>query len=144
MNYSLAQAWKAYTDAAIKHEVSSPEAESMFWAFNEMVDTVRDKPFEALEVILEILKIAEEEQVLANLAAGPLEDLLAEHGIVVIDRIIELAKSDPRFRDLLQGVWGNSVDPRVWKMIRATETTGDPNNGLLFKKAISPPPALGG
>ena len=91
----------------------------MFWAFNEMVDTVRDKPFEALEVILEILKIAEEEQVLANLAAGPLEDLLAEHGIVVIDRIIELAKSDPRFRDLLQGVWGNSVDPRVWKRIEA-------------------------
>ena len=124
MNYSLAQAWKAYTDAAIKHEVSSPEAESMFWAFNEMVDTVRDKPFEALEVIIEILRIAEEERVLANLAAGPLEDLLAEHGIVVIDRIIELAKSDPRFRDLLQGVWGNSVDPKVWKRIEALYVDG--------------------
>lgn len=44
----------------------------MFWAFDEMVDLVRDKPFDVLEVILEILKITDDERVLANLAAGPL------------------------------------------------------------------------
>lgn len=92
----------------------------MFWAFDAMVDIVRDKPFDALAVILEILKISDEKRIVANLAAGPLEDLLVEHGKAVIDRVIVLAESDPKFRDLLQGVWGNSIDEGVWERIKVS------------------------
>ena len=115
----LVQAWKSYTEATVKYGVGSPEAKSLFWAFDEMVDLVRDKPFDAFEVILEILRITDEERILANLAAGPLEELLVEHGPEMIERILALAKSDsdPKFRDLLQGVWGNSIEKVVWKQI---------------------------
>lgn len=115
----LAQAWKGYTEATIKYGVDSPEAGAMFWAFDDMVDMVRETPFDALETILEILKITDEERVLANLAAGPLEDLLVTHGKTVINEIIDLVKSEPKFRDLLQGVWGNSIDEAVWGRIKA-------------------------
>ena len=114
----LANAWKSYAEAVIKYDIHSPEAQSRFWAFDQIVDLVRNKPLDALEVILIILKITDDERVLANLAAGPLEDLLVVRGEEVIDRIIELAISDKNFYALLQGVWGNSIDKAVWYRIQ--------------------------
>lgn len=125
---SLAHAWKSYTEAVIKSGVDSPVASSLFWAFDEMVDKVRDQPFDALEIIQEILKVAEDDRILANLAAGPLEDLLVDHGTVVVDRVIELALADPKFRNLLQGVWGNSIDERVWKRIEDLYKASSPKS----------------
>lgn len=115
---SLANAWKSYTEAVIKYDIHSPEAQSKFWAFDQFFDLVRNKPLEALEVILIILKMTDDEIVLASLAAGPLEDLLVVHGEEVIDKIIGLAKSDKNFYALLQGVWGNSIDKAIWKRIQ--------------------------
>ncbi|MGN2254352.1 DUF6869 domain-containing protein [Frateuria sp. GZRe12] len=50
---------------------------------------------------------------LAALAAGPLEDLLAKNGGVVVDRVEMLARRNPHFRLLLNGVWGSSIKPQV-------------------------------
>lgn len=115
----LAQAWKAYTEVCIQFGAESPEAELLSWAFDRIHDLAFYKPQDALDVILEINKITDEDRVLANLAAGPLETLLAHHGKEVIDRVITLAKSDPKFRDLLPGVWGNSIDRAVWERMEA-------------------------
>jgi hypothetical protein len=60
-----------------------------------------------------------DENVLDNLAAGPLETLLVRHGRDIIDRVENEAKSDPRFKDLLLGVWGNAVDATVWERLEA-------------------------
>jgi hypothetical protein len=52
--------------------------------------------------------------VLAYLAAGPLEDLLARHPHAFIDRIERLATSDAHFRRAVSGVWGwNSIPSDV-------------------------------
>lgn len=117
-NYSyLARAWKSYTEALINHGSGSPEAESMFWAFDKIVDITEEKPLDVLEVIKEVLKITDDERILVSLAAGPLEDILVKHGREVIDEVILLVKTDPNFKDLLLGVWGNSVDKGVWKQL---------------------------
>ena len=113
----LAQAWKSYTQGSDRYGVESPEAELIWWAFEEMEQLIDHNPQDAFEVILEILRITDEEKVLFNLAAGPLESILVKHGKEVIDSIAELAKNNPKFRDLLQGVWGNSIDEMVWKQI---------------------------
>ena len=115
----LAQAWKVYTEECIKFGIESPEAELLSWAFDKIHDLAFHKPHDALDVIVEITKITEEERVLANLAAGPLETLLVHHGKDVIDRVIELAKNDPRFSDLLLGVWKASIDEGVMERIEA-------------------------
>jgi len=44
----------------------------------------------------------------AYLAAGALEHLAKRHGPVVIDRVLEAARRDPKFRRCLSGVWGHS------------------------------------
>ncbi len=53
----------------------------------------------------------------ALLAAGELEDLIADFGEIYIDRIEELSRKDPKFRSLLGGVWRSSSKPEVWKRI---------------------------
>lgn len=58
------------------------------------------------------------------LAAGPLEDLIAEHGEDMIERIERAARHSPRFRFTLTGVWpqGNAQSP-VWARIEAARAT---------------------
>jgi hypothetical protein len=113
----LAQAWKSYSELSDTYGVGSREAELIWWAYDQLEQLVSDQPFEAIEVILEILRITNDERTLANLAAGPLESLLVKHGKEVIERVTGLATADPQFYELLQGVWGNSVDSDVWKHI---------------------------
>ncbi|MCB2115460.1 MAG: hypothetical protein KDE00_03975 [Rhodobacteraceae bacterium] len=70
------------------------------------------------------------------LAAGPLEDLIADHGETVIDRIEHAARHSPRFRFALTGVWpqGNQASP-VWARVEAARAaamaTGIDASGAL-------------
>jgi hypothetical protein len=52
----------------------------------------------------------QDEDILAYVAAGPLEDLLVRHPYAFIDRIESLARNDAHFRRAMSGVWGwNSI-----------------------------------
>ena len=55
----------------------------------------------------------------AILAAGALEDLLADHGPDYIDRVEDTARKDPKFNRLLGGVWKNSITDDVWHRVQA-------------------------
>ena len=56
-------------------------------------------------------------KVFAILAAGPLEDLLADFGPKYIDQVEALARKSPKFKDLLGGVWRNSITNDVWDRV---------------------------
>ena len=71
------------------------------------------------ELILQVLHTPHEDSVTAVLAAGPLEDLLARIGPIVIDRVEQRAAPDPDFRDLLGGVWRSSMSPEFWARVEA-------------------------
>lgn len=60
-----------------------------------------------------------ENHLMQVLAAGPLENLLSDHGPTVIERIESLAKADASFNLLLGGVWQQGMADDVWKRVQA-------------------------
>jgi len=64
------------------------------------------------------------DKVVAVLAAGPLEDLLAGSGDTYIDEIATLARKDPRFKNLLGGVWQNSMSDALWAKVNEIRGSG--------------------
>jgi hypothetical protein len=75
-----------------------------------------DDPQLCLDAILEVLLRldgASPRCLLCVLAVGPLEDLLAENGYVVIEQVETLATQSPRFRLLLTGLWDSAIDTEI-------------------------------
>lgn len=109
----IAKAWISLQYAPL----NSPEHASLFWAFEELDDLVRKNPDQAWSVI----QLAQEEDssefLLGNLAAGPLEDLLAKHGAAFIERIEGRVKTDVVFKGMLAMVWQNDIADTVWKRV---------------------------
>jgi hypothetical protein len=95
-----------------QHNCDLPE----FWAAEKLDQLAHHEPDTAWLLILELLRQQLPDNAFANLAAGPLEDLLQYHGAVMIDRIEAEAKCDPEFRRLLGGVW-RSGPPEVWARV---------------------------
>ena len=83
-----------------------------------LCDIVHDDLEVAWPAILEILQRASTEDQVAVLAAGPLEDLLAFHGPEFIDRVECEAARNPRFRQLLGGVWQNRILLEIWERVQ--------------------------
>ena len=76
----------------------------------------RKQPDLCLAAILKVLEridTTRPNEVLGVLAAGPLEDLLSYNGDHVVDQVDLLARRDPSFRLLLNGVWDSSIAPDV-------------------------------
>jgi hypothetical protein len=90
------------------------EAEELSWAFDDVVDTVRNSPSDGWALTQGLLDAAEDDAALMYIAAGPLEDLLTTHGEQVIDDVVVAARRDAKVRRALAGVWGRSgMKPRV-------------------------------
>lgn len=81
---------------------------------------LRGYPEEAWTFIRKALAGAETVWQVVMLAAGPLEDLIAEHGEAVIERIEREARHSARFRFALTGVWpqGHGHNP-IWARVEA-------------------------
>jgi len=109
-NADLIEAWINYHSL----DMDSKDRERLFWAWEDFNATIHKNPDQALKLILEVLDRNQSPQILANLAAGPLEDLLVFHGSAIIDRVEKLARQAPMFRKLLGGVWKNDIENDVW------------------------------
>ena len=79
-----------------------------FDAYLELDKLVTNEPERAWPLICEIIRriSPKDEDLLAYVAAGPLEDLLVRHPDGFIERIEILAQNDAHFRRALSGVWG--------------------------------------
>ncbi len=90
------------------------------WAFDQVEELVQKDPARAWAVILRILGLAhQDESALSNLAAGPLETLLAKHGRQILGWVEAEANRNPGFRGLLKGVWRNAIDESVWERVQS-------------------------
>ena len=59
------------------------------------------------------------------LAAGPLENLISEHGESFIERIEGKARRSPRWRFILSGVWPQGRhNSEVWQRVLAAQAAG--------------------
>lgn len=79
-----------------------------FDANEELNELVTEEPERAWPLICEIIRriSLKDEDILAYVAAGPLEDLLVRHPQAFIERIETLAQNDAHFRRAVSGVWG--------------------------------------
>lgn len=88
------------------------------WAPQRFIEIGEDDPELTWELILLIFEKTSDPAILGMVAAGPLEDLVDEHGPLFIDRIEEQAKSNPVFKEALHGVWRSSTR-EIWARVEA-------------------------
>ncbi len=93
-----------------------PDDLTGWFEFNWLVG---DYPEQAWSAILAALEDPRLEDSLGVLAAGPLEDLLSNHGEAFIRRVEETAQSNPKFAWLLGGVWQFQMTDDVWRRVQA-------------------------
>lgn len=99
----IAEAYLQYWEKKLgEHEPSEDGKE----ASDEIDRLVAAEPLEAWELICHLVEGASTDQVLAIVAAGPLEDLLKKHGPEVIALVEESCQCNDRMRLALSGVWG--------------------------------------
>ena len=106
---------EAYLDYGRKRRGGTKEStKEERWAYDAVCKiTDSDDPEEVLPFVIALLKVTPDDQ-LNWVAAGPLEDLLREHGAAVIDRVLKHAERCPQIRLALDGVWGiEDMDPSV-------------------------------
>lgn len=109
----------------------TPEAElsdELFDAGFELNIWAHDEPEHAWKVIIKIIEALDLEElrsgsgdarmIASNLAAGPLESLLNNHGARFISQLQEQAKADSRFAWVLSGVWPSQIAEPVWTKVR--------------------------
>jgi len=82
--------------------------------FDEMSsDNNTDEYLDIILIILEKIDSNTKNKLFSLLAAGPLEELLQENGTKIINRVTVLARQNPEFRLLLNGVWDSEFDVSV-------------------------------
>src|SRR5207249_9413511 len=93
--------------------------QNSWWAFDEVDTLCRQSPDAAWNFILAALARDRSDEILGMLSAGPLEDLIARHGALLIDRVEAEARRNPLFANLLGGVWQNTMPDDIWARVRA-------------------------
>ncbi|QPH54699.1 DUF6869 domain-containing protein [Pontivivens ytuae] len=107
---------------------SDADRDAFFWAWNCLNDRITEAGdlrdiFATLDALLS--KITSVEGA-ADVAAGPLENLVAYRGSEAIDWIENRAASSERFRYLLTGVWsqGERCGADIWARVEAARAGG--------------------
>jgi hypothetical protein len=95
----------------------STEYENEFWSFETIDELIHQEPNDALEVILAIAELCNNEKILANLGAGPIEDLMLYFGPEFIDRVEVEAKKNLKFKRALKSVWLDPEETSVWQRL---------------------------
>ena len=80
-------------------------AEESFWAWGEVNDLIGDAPEKGWLAIQALVRHAPDNRTLGGIGAGPLEDLVRQHGADFIHPVEELARKDERFRVALGTIW---------------------------------------
>lgn len=110
---------KKLTKAWIDYQNSQDE--ELEWASDDFIDLANESPEIAWECVLELIDTETSDEVLAILAEGPLEDLLAEHGSHFIDRIEGMSKDNLVFSRLIKHVWVDGIPAQIQDRIRTIQ-----------------------
>ena len=80
-----------------------------------LIDTQPENAWDFIQALVERAT----DDALDWVGAGPLEDLLCEHGPALIDRVERLATTNARFRKCLTSVWGeNRMEPSTYARMK--------------------------
>jgi hypothetical protein len=112
---ALAAAWVLYWKSP---EGSAARAE-LSHASDRVWDLTHEDPDGAWQLILAIDRAEPSSAIREVLSAGPLEDLLCNHGEAIIERVEHEAKVNPSFARLLGGVWQRRMSESLWSRVQA-------------------------
>jgi hypothetical protein len=100
--------------------VAYDRPDSHYWAYVLLHRLAERRPEKAWPLVVEVVTRTLDPVILNYVAADILEDLICEHGAVVVDRVEELARTDGHFRSALTDVWGwNRMAPEVRRRLDA-------------------------
>ena len=78
-------------------------------------------------IVIELIDRAPSEKALGYFAAGPLEDLLSEHGPALIDRVEQRARENPKFLRAVRCLWRLGMTDDVWDRVQLLKVAADSN-----------------
>jgi len=105
------------------------------WAVDELVDLAFHQPNTLWELILRILEIDRSEKVVEAIGAGPLEDLMVQHGEAFIERVAQLAAVSPTFKATMRHTWIEQGDTPVFKKFYAIAGVAPPSQAGTKRRA---------
>ncbi|NHQ85260.1 hypothetical protein HA050_03935 [Iodobacter sp. HSC-16F04] len=111
----LISAWIKIQHAGAESEI----ADQLWWAWEEVFFFSQKNPEHTFAFILATLREDSSNKIMANLSAGPLEDLIENFGESMIEKIEQEAKTNPLFASLLGGVWQGSTPDEIWSRVTA-------------------------
>jgi hypothetical protein len=76
-----------------------------WWSHEAMEHLCREQPEECWPTLLSLLDAADTEELLGDIAAGPLEDFLKHHGPQFVGRVEQEAMTNAKLRIALASVW---------------------------------------
>ncbi|APG61534.1 hypothetical protein LPB140_00260 [Sphingorhabdus lutea] len=94
-----------------------PQDDKCLDHWNALEDMISAMNPESWDVIVSIIKASDDEYIIANVAAGPLENFIAKLGHKSLNKIENEALNSPRFAYALRGVWQNLTPDDVWERI---------------------------
>lgn len=100
------------------YEIEAPERDKYDWVEDFEYEAIYENPETGLKLVLAVLELGPNLETIEVLAAGPLEDLLAQHGGTLISKIEVEAKNNQKFASLLGGVWQNAISNEVWERVQ--------------------------
>jgi hypothetical protein len=75
-------------------------------------------PFACWSIVLKILDVTDDEWIVTNLGAGPLENLLALHPDETIERLKSEIPNNPKLKNALMHTWQNMIPDEHWNEIQ--------------------------
>lgn len=107
--------------------------EAFKWSSSAVIDIWLEKRWDDLWQLVWLIALLPQDiddQTLATISAGPLEDLLGKAGPAYIDQVLALAKRTPRLSRMLTGVWRNAIEEPVWgKVVQFCRKSPNPIDG---------------
>ena len=100
--------------------------------WNEVTARIIRGGLPALDIVVGLIRAAEDDEAVMVVGAGPLEDLLNKHGNALVDDVEREAARNPRFRLALTGAWlaHGMLDPDVeMRLSQWTSVRGLPGHG---------------
>lgn len=100
--------------------------EDSLWVWESFRALSDVDPAAALDCLALAVAQSTDPDVLGGIAAGPLADLIVDHGLQVMEGIEDLAQEQARFRSVLTGVWpcGQDEGAEVWQRVLRARAAG--------------------
>jgi hypothetical protein len=105
------------TDEQLRLAESWLTVQRNWWASDSIDRLCHEAPLDAWPIILRMVELADDDELLESIGAGPLEDLLEKHAVIFLDDIESRVARDARFRKALSSVWLSERQSAVAKRL---------------------------